>query len=243
MTNKLSKTSVKLLKDAINTASILGMEKLVIDQHSIRGESLENSTLMLLKFPEDMELEFGAMAITRVQELVSRMRILGSDGDIIPEFKTRDSGDQFVFRLKFKRGRTSVEFKCADPAYVKAPKAFNDPDSYRFSVVPEDVEILLSAKAVMQTERITFIGKDDGSVSVTASASEGDKMVHEIDSEFERLNDANDSFTYSYKTKILFPVLKGLLSSSGEEETITISRRGIIKVYINDIPAFIFPEL
>lgn len=242
MTTKLSKSSMKMLKDAIRTASILGMEKLVIDHHSIRGESLENSTLMLLKFPEDMEMEFGSIAITRVQELISRMRILGSDGDIAPEFKTRDSGEQFVFRLKLKRGRTSVEFKCADPAYVKAPKAFNDPDSFTFTVVPEDVEVMLSAKSVMQTEKITFIGKDDGAVSITASASEGDKMVHEIGSKFEALNDANDSFTYSYKTKILFPVLKELLSSA-EEEVITISRRGIIKVYINDIPAFIFPEL
>lgn len=242
MTTKLSKASIKMIKDAMRTASILGMEKLVIDNHSIRGESQENSTLMLLKFPEDMDLEFGAMAITRVPELMSRMRILGNDGDIVPDYKSRDSGDQFVFRLKLKRGRTSVEFKCADPAYVKAPKAFNDPDCYSFAVTPEDLEVMLSAKAVMQTDKITFIGNEDGKVEFTASASEGDKLLHSLEDSYENLCDGNDSFTYSYKTKILFPILKELLS--GEEgETITISRRGIIKVYINDIPSFVFPEL
>lgn len=242
MSTKLTKATTKLLRESIRTAAALGIEKLVIDPHSLRGESKDNGTMMLFPFPDGMELEFGSIAVTRVPELISRLRILGDDGDIIPDYKTRDSGEEFVFRLKLKKGRTSIDFKCADPAYVKAPKAFNDPDCFTFTVTKEDVEVMLSAKSVMQADKVTLTSNAEGKVSFIVTASEGDKLVHEIESDLDTECDGSDSFTVTYKTKILFPALREILTDT-DSTGITITRRGVMKIELNEIPSYIFSEI
>ena len=126
MSKKLSSGTLNLMRDAISTSTILGIERLVIDGHSLRGESQENGTMMLLPFPDGTELEFGAIGISRVPVLKARLRLLGDDGVIIPEYKTRDSGEQFIFRLSLQKAKTKIDFKCADPAQIKAPKGFTE---------------------------------------------------------------------------------------------------------------------
>ena len=97
MSKQLTKGALTLLKDAIDTSIILGIERLVIDGHSLRGQS-DDGTFILLPFPTGTELEFGAMGISRIPILKARMKLLGEELVITPEYKTLDSGDKFVFR-------------------------------------------------------------------------------------------------------------------------------------------------
>lgn len=239
---KLTKGALQLLDDAITVATILGIERVVIDSHSLRGESQDNGTMLLFPFPSGTELEFGAMGISRVPVLKARLRLLGDDGTITPEYKVRDSGERFIFRLSLKKGKTKIDFKCADPAQVRAPKAFNDPDYFGFTFSADDIKLMLAAKSAMQADTVSFIS-DGSSVSYSVNASEGDALVHELDSVLD-IKDSSDTFTVSYKAKILFPVLKEIMDAAKEGNVeVVLTRRGILKIEVNDIPIYVFPEV
>lgn len=243
MSKQLSKGTVSLLNDAISTARILGIEKLVVDSHSLRGESQENSTFMLLPFPADTELEFGSIGISRISVLQSRLKLLGNDGAIVPEYKARDSGDQFVFRLVLKKNKTNIDFKCADPTHIRAPKGFNDPEHFGFSVSEDDINLMLSAKAAMQSDSVTFASTDGKVVKFSISASEGDALVHELESDLDTKS-STETFAASYKSYILFPVLKEVKDAAKDADVdIALTKRGILKITVNGIPTYIFPEV
>lgn len=243
MSKQFSKGVLSLLQDAIATATVLGIERMVIDSHSLRGESQDNGTMMLLPFPSDTELEFGAIGISRVSVLKVRMKLLGDEGIITPEYKVRDSGDKFVFRLSLKKGKTGVDFKCADPAQIKAPKGFNDPDHFGFTFTSEDIDLMLSAKNAMQSDTVTFSSKDGKTVNFSISASEGDTLVHELESSLD-IKTSTETFAASYKTKILFPVLKEIKEAAKDADVdVVLTRRGIMKIEVNMIPAYVFPEV
>lgn len=243
MSKPFGKGTLTLLQDALDTATMLGIERLVIDNLSLRGESQDNGTLMLLPFPDGTELDFGSMGIGRVPVLKARLKLLGADGTITPEYKQRDSGEQFVFRLELKKNKTKIDFKCTDPAQVRAPKAFKDPDAFGFQFTAEDIKMMVSAKAAMQADTVTFRSGDNGTVNYTISASEGDALVHELESGLD-IKTTTDTFAASYKTKILFPVLKEISDAAKEAPVdVVVTKRGILKIEVNGIPAYVFPEV
>lgn len=243
MSKPFGKGTISLLQDAIDTATKLGIERIVIDNLSLRGESQENATLMLLPFPDGTELDFGSIGIGRVPVLKARMKLLGSDGTITPEYKQRDSGEQFVFRLELKKNKTKIDFKCTDPAQVRAPKAFKDPDAFGFQFTSEDIQLMISAKAAMQADTVTLGTKDGKVVNYSISATEGDALVHELTSDLD-IKTSTETFSASYKTKILFPVLKEISDEAKDGPVeVVVTKRGILKIEVNGIPSYIFPEV
>lgn len=243
MSKQLSKGTVELLTSAMSVATMLGVEKMVIDSHSLRGESQENGTFMLLPFPAGTELEFGAMGISRISVLRSRLGVIGEQGSITPDYKTRDSGEKFIFRMVLKKNKTSIDFKCADPAHIKAPKGFDDPDHFQFAVSAEDIKLMLVSRSAMQSETVSFASTDGSTVKFSVSASEGDALVHELESDLDSKT-STETFASSYKSKILFPVLRNISEAAKDADVdIVLTKRGIMKVEVFGIPTYIFPEV
>ncbi len=241
MSKQLSKPALGLIQDAIDTARALGIERMVIDSLSLRGES-DDGTAMIFPFPDGTELEFGSIGINRISVLRERLRLLGPDGTVTPEYKQRDSGEQFVFRLVLKQGKTSVEFKCADPSRIKAPKFMNDPELFAFSITAQDINLMLKAKSAMQVEYVTFSSKDGSSVQFSVTASEGDTLTHELESTLDTKT-SETTFASMFKTKFLFPVLKEISDAAKEAPVdVILTKRGIMKIEVNGIPAIVFPE-
>lgn len=239
----LSKDMTELLRSVMTTAGNLGIEKIVIDGHSVRGDSQTNGTMMILPFQADTTHEFGSIGISRVDVLRHRLGLLDTDGQIVPEYKTRDSGDKFVFRMVLKQGKTSVDFKCADPATIRCPKGLNDPVHFGFDFTKADIELMSKAKSVMGAETVNFNSKDGTTVSFAISASEGDVLTHELTSGLEVKGDV-ETFNVTYKNKILFPVLKGIMDQAKKSAVAaTITKRGILRIDVNGIPAYVFPEV
>ena len=88
-----------------------------------------------------------------------RLKLIGADNTITPEYKERDSGDKFVFRLELKMNKTKVDFKCTDPTQIRAPKAFKDPDAFNFQFTADDIKLMVNAKSAMQADTVTFTTK------------------------------------------------------------------------------------
>lgn len=243
MSNKLSKSTIKLLNNVLATASMLGVERAVIDSHSIRGSTEDNETFMLLKFDSDVELEFGAMGIGRIGALKKRLNVLKDSPDILVEYKSRDSGDKFVFRLQMKKGRTTVDFKCTDPTQIKAPKNYHDAPAFSFSVTAEDIKLMLSSKSAIGAENVMFRSTDGETVEFLMSGDEGDAFTHILESPLDKKTDTEE-FCVTYKNKILFPVLKEVSDAAKEADVeIIINERGSLVIDVNGIPVYVLAEI
>ena len=121
---KITKNTQTIIKNAVDIATTLGIENLVIDKISLRGENKELGIVLLLP-TKNIELEFDAIGLGRISLLKSRMQML-NDAQI--EFDLMDKGQQdvIVSNLKLISGRTKIGFKCSDPTRINAPKSIND---------------------------------------------------------------------------------------------------------------------
>ncbi len=74
------------------------------------------------------------------------------------------------------------------------------------------------------------------------SASEGDVLCTLSNLPLDSKTDTN-TFATLYKTKFLFPVLKEVSDAADEGPVeVIITRRGIMKIEVNGITAYVFPE-
>ena len=241
----LSKETIEYLTRVIRVAKILKIESVIIDKESIRGQLQEEGSILLQK--ENLpNFEFQSIGITRINTLITRINLLGNDFDIDAEEKDKNNNEKVIYKLKLFNNKTEVEFKCADPALMpKTIKTLNDPVYYSFNINEESILLLSKIQSAVQGDALTFIGKkNDSGSSVVCKVNdvEGDMLNHIISEELALTPECDkNKFAFSYKNKVLIPLLKEALDDS--EVTILITRRGLLTMQIKGIKIFISPEL
>lgn len=244
MTNtqqKFKKQTTDYIKQVIHIAHLLGIEGLIIDSESARGSSQESALGILSKFPANTVHEFDTIAISRVATLRSRMQLLGEDFDIIPEYKTLSDGKTLLYRIKLKKGKTSIEFKCANPAQIKTKKNINDAKCFTFRIESETIKILNRISSAMSTETVTFSSNDGNTVNINISDGEGDIFNHLVSDTVQiHLPETKKTFTTSLKLKTLITLFKEEKNGGID---LDVTQRGLICLKIHNIDCFVFPEV
>lgn len=231
------KTETKnFLKNAVDVASLLGIEAVVIDEISLRGSEQINGVCMILPTP-GLDLELPPLGITRISVLKARLNMF-ENCDI--KYTTTENSDntKFISFLDFSKGRSKASYKCGNPAGIKAAKAINDSVVFSFLADQDDIVMISRAVNGMKATNMTFVSEDDN-VFVKFSDTDGDVFTQELKGTLENSEDTSLGKTYAAKKiKSVF----NILDSNVEEYKIEITKRGVFKITIKGIPVYIFPE-
>lgn len=238
---ELTQKTELVIRNAIDIATTLGIETMVIDSFSLRGQNIDNGVIMI-KSMKDHKLEFDSMGLGRLNALKNRLNLFGKPSikyDVVDE----DASQSVVAKLKIAEGRSSVTYKCQAPNLIKAAKAINDVDYCKLVFKDEDVKTLLKGVGVIENISVN-ITIDDETVKITVSEKEGDSFTHELLVSATYLSDKTDIISKSFKSQVLKIILSNYIKKdeSAEVLTATITQRGIMRFEILDLNIYLFPE-
>lgn len=237
---KITKDTQTIIKNAVEIASTIGIETMVLDGLSLRGENKELGVCIIMP-TKDIPLQFDSLGISRVPLLKSRMQMLDKSDVSFDIFK-KDEEDIIVSTLKFVQGRTSMSFKCADPKLISAPKVINDPIFYEMQLIDGDVETIIKGISSMSSETLNVSTEGD-KIFVKISDKEGDMFSHELEGDVSLLDDTAPALNKSYKSKTLRTIFTNYIRKDENNILpISVTRRGIMRISVLNMFIYVFPE-
>lgn len=230
---KLEAPTIEYITQAVTTAQLLGMESICIESTIIRA-MLEDRSVFLLHTDNIPELPFEAVGITRLPQFLSRIKLV-EDKDKFTIDSTIINDE--VKSLMMKCTGTKIDFKCASPAKVAAPRKFKDQPAFSMTMDQGTIDILKQSENAMKTDTLTIISNNE-LVCIEMNDVNNDVFRHQIDSEVTSLNEESILFAHRYPSKLLI----SLLRHTGETP-IEICSQGSLKININGFDIFVLPKV
>lgn len=239
---KLNEETAKLIKNFLTVASTLGIDAIIIDAKSARGENKENGIALISKISENVQTNFDAIGIGRVQDLKNKMNSV-DDYELYVDYSDKYDNGNIVSDLYIKKNKLVISFKCQDPKFITAPKSINDPVHFTLEMSSKDVHKLSKSISIMTSDTTIFEINEETFLLKIFDYS-GDSLTHEI--EYDNLTkseDAQSSFSKSYKSKILRSIFNNFIKLKDDETlNLSITRRGVMKITFFGIDVYLFPE-
>lgn len=239
---QLTKETIEFMSRAMRVAKLLKIEDLILDHECVRGNVVSEGS-MIIHRDNLPKFQFQKMGIGRIKTLSDRLALLGDDVQVDTVEKEKSPEDTLVFKLLLKKGRTQVEFRCADPAMIEAPpKRLKDPAFFNFKMDEETVKLLTKALGAVKGEVMAFEGNKEDGVVAHLSDVEGDMLAHIVTKTLIYTPECDkEKFHFSYKNKILIPLLREAIVD--EQIDINITRRGFLNLQVLGINIYITTEL
>lgn len=225
---KLQKKPLEIIWRVVQTAKLVNIESVIVEEGRVRGID-ENRTVVIFHEDESIDLGVGSIGITRIDTLLSRLNLVMGRDDFTVDVKVDDEKN-FIRSLTMKAKGTRVEYRCADPAHVVAPRVTNDVMQAKV-ILPQPDAVLLQdgAKAMGNVELVTIKNVKD-EVMFELEDVNGDVFDRVFAKGIEH------DFSHKYPVKTVLALLK----NGGEFE---IGQKGMLKVIKEDLGVLILPRV
>lgn len=226
---KLNEQDIKFIEKTTKTAKIIGIDSVIIEPERIRAIDEERSVFILHK--QDIpNLTFDSIGINRTDLLLSRLEIAREGSNFYGECKI-DESSGYVRKLTFGSKGTKVDYLCANPSSIKAPKNINDQNAFKFKIDSDAINMMQKGLAAMGSENVTFIYNDK--VFFEMVDINNDVFSYDISDHCECIGE-EEKFAFKFPAKKLLSLLKNY-----SDEQIWITEQGIMNIKVNDIDVFI----
>lgn len=241
MNNKLDKKELQQLKNIIDTTNSMDMDSIVIDEHSCRARNEGKDVFLIEPSLNSSYFNFSKVGLKRLSTLKARMNVFDDSYDLGYEEVTKDT-NTYISKLILKRNKTTVEFRCANPAIIDVKKNFLDPMCFSFQLNEETIKLLGKIANAMDTKNVTFMSTDSKTVNINLSDKDGDALSHVVS---ETLEITDPSIKNTFSTTIKLKTLLTLLRQDRNNKNLilNVSKRGIFNLQVNGLTFYIFPEI
>lgn len=232
---KIEPKTLQYIESVIKTAQRVGIEEVVIEKDVIRAIDV-NRTVVLNHQPKDLDLPFTAIGLSRINVLQSRLDLAKGQEGFEVNVTTDDTHD-FVKTMLITAKGVKVDFRCANPAAIKAPKSVNDTLKCLVPLDADAVVLLQKAQSAMSADTVTIISNKDG-VSFEMYDVNSDKFTHTFSAKVEPLDGGDTDFVHTYPLKIVLPLFK---ENAGG--TFAIGEKGIMNIENNNLNLYVLPQV
>lgn len=230
----------KIIKNAVDVATVLGIEAVVMDKFSLRGENKELGVVIIMP-TSDIDLEIDAIGLGNIGALKNRMSML-NDANITYQLMDKYDDEKIVGQIKLSQGRTNISYKCSDPKMIRAPKIINNPTRYKLHLKEEDVQTVIKGIGTMASEYVTFV-TEEGKSFFKISDNQGDLFSHELDASIDYIEDDGVELTKTYKAKTLRTIFTNYIRKDDATLLpVEVTSRGIMKLLVLGMTIYLFPE-
>lgn len=235
----VDKASLAYIQNVVRTAELFKIGNIIIEPDRVRAID-EDQTVFMLQVVDVPVMPFGSVGLNRIDVFSSRFDIARSidNFEIDATVETTDPANIFARALTMKAKGIKIDYRCANPATIKAPKTINDPIKYRVRMTPEAVLLMQKAQHAMGSDEIAFIGDETG-VSFELSDINSDKMNYKfadtVDNQVE--GDVSPAkFVHKYPIKTITTLFK-----QAPDGFFQLTSRGMLKVPVNNIDTYVIP--
>jgi hypothetical protein len=236
---KVDQQSLAYIENVVTTARLVGIDGIIIEKDRVRAVD-EDSTVILLHTTNVPELPFGSIGLNRTDVFSSRYAIARSIDNFEMDVIVDGPEDaRYARALTMKAKGTKIDYRCANPATIRAPKALNDAVKYRVRMHPEAVLHMQKGASAMESDELTMIGSKD-SVSFEVSDINGDKLSFKFGDTVDNVqpDDTSDpKFANRYPIKLLQTLFK-----ANPDGYFFVTSRGMLKVSVNGLDVYVLPR-
>ncbi|HCT29954.1 MAG TPA: hypothetical protein DIW31_04310 [Bacteroidales bacterium] len=234
---KLEQELIDCIRNAIDAANAAKITNIIFEKGFIRG--IDDSKKVIIFQDHDVPtMPFTALGINRMDRFVSRFNLVYGQPNFSVEATVAERDDT-VSQLTFKCSGTKVDYRCANPRAVLAPKVMNDVMKYSAIITPDTVQFLNRGEAAMKMEFVTFISNDSGVSFEIIDKSNGDVLSHTFGIPARNIEGEKDNmFAVRYPMKVILSLFKRIL-----EGVFYVGKKGMLKVTINGIDLYVLPQV
>lgn len=252
----LTNEQLRFLQNAVTTAKQLNIDNLIIEPGKLRAMD-ENQTIVLYLDSDVPSFDFGSIGFNRLPAFTSRFEIIRSTSGFMLEATTITGEDNTIgydkVDIKDKKSKqpmwvkvltmtglnTSIEYRCANPGLIKAPKVRTDVDKYELSFDETALSIIQKGKMAMKSEVVTISSNSKG-VQIILTDENTDTLKYKFAKDVYDLveeEQTTPTFSYNYDITNIITIFK----QQTENVTFKITQRGFLAYIINDINVYVAP--
>jgi len=233
---KLDTNSIAYIQNVVKTAQMIDIDNVIIEPGLVRAID-DNKTVVLFQDKDVPDMIFGSIGLNRIGVFMSRLDIAKTQEDFTID-ATTDDGSEFTRSLTMKAKGLKVDYRCANPTTIQAPKQVNDVMRYKVELNAEAVVLLQKGQSAMGAETVTIVSGKDG-VNFELVDINDDVFSHLVTTKVETLtDDDNTMFAYRYPIKTLLPLFK-----YNPEGFFTIGQKGILSISVSGLTIFVLPQV
>ena len=229
----IDSSTIAFMKNAVITAKLAGIENLIIQRDRVRGTN-EQRTAILLHENNIPNLPFDSIGLSRIDIFLTRLELVQPLKNFEMTFCLSDD-KQFVRSLDMRAKNVSVNYRCANPTTIQAPKSFKDSIKYKLNMSPEALLLISKGAGAMGGADDIIIKTNKNKVEVTIEDITNDALTFDLDTNPEVIEgNSLEHFSYKFPIKMILPLLK---QNSGGDFFLTA--RGILKINVNGLDFYI----
>lgn len=236
---KIDQASLAYIQNVVRTAELVKIGNIIIEPDRVRAID-EDRTVVLFQDKNVPVMPFGAVGLNRIDVFSSRYELAKSNSgfsiDIVVE--ANDPANTFARSITMKADGMKIDYRCANPATIAAPKALNDAVKYKVKMTAEAVLNIQKGQSAMGADELTFVGNSDG-VSFEMSDINSDKLEYKFADKVETVDgtEGEAKFIHKYPIKTLFPLFK-----ANPDGYFYLTTRGMMKVVVNNLDIYVLPR-
>ena len=221
------------------------INNIIIEPDRVRGIDDDSSVVMLHETDVPL-LPFTSIGLNRIDVFISRFDIAASADNfeveaIVAEPKTSTNGEPqlpFARALMMQSKGIQIDYRCANPKTIRAPKGINDTMTHSVDINPETVALISKGQAAMSADTVNFVSDEDG-VSFQMTDINGDVFKYQFAPPPTPINKGKNDpffFSYSYPSKTVLSLLKE------SPNTPFLVGSKMMSVVVNGLNIFILPR-
>lgn len=232
---KLDVNSIAYIQNVSRTAQLVGIDNIIIEPGIVRGIH-DDKTVVLVHNKDVPDMIFGSIGINRISTFLSRIDIVKTREHVEID-ATIDEDKGFARSLTMKGEGVKIDYRCANPATIQAPKQINDVLKHKIQLTPEAIMLLQKGQSAMEADSVNIQTDKDGVVYFVLSDINSDEMKFKIADSTEKLDKDAKAFSHRYPLKVLLTLFKQDATTS-----FSIGGKGILQIMINGLNIFVLPQ-
>lgn len=232
--------TIDYILKVIKTAELVKINNIIIEPGRVRAID-DNKRAIIFHDKDIPDMEFGAIGLNRIDVFSSRFDLARSmtNLDVTASVEETEAGT-FARSLQMKGKGIKIEYRCANPRTINAPKTFgNDGLFYKAHMTAEALQIMQKGQTAMSATEVTFVGTPEG-LMLEMSDINSDVLSYQISSELVHVTsgkqDAN--FRHRHDIKLLLPLFR-----QNPESSFYFTTRGLIRTTVNGLDVNLMPIL
>ena len=238
---KLDTAIIDYLFNVVKVAKLVSVENIIIEPDMVRALN-EGRTIVLHSTNNVPTLAFGSLGITRISELLSQYDILKNRDDLVIEAKPSDDG--FAAQLILRTKGIKIEYNCADPRKINAPRNINDVMCYRVQLNQDVVTDLNKCSTARPTAESVSIISDGDKVRFELASINNEITEITLDEKVELVPNADGEVSSSSRFAHRYPVKTFLaMAKDSPDSAFSVGQKGIMSCPINDLTVYVLPQV
>lgn len=233
---KLNNDVINFIQKVVETSQLVNISNVIIEPTFVRAID-DNKSVVIFQPLTHSVLSDNSIGLTRINIFSSRLEISKSQTNFNAEATIHET-ENFIKIITMKSAGTKIEYRCAKPSTIQAPRQIHDEMITRISLDSEAVSLLQKSQVAMDNaETVTIINNDV--VSFEVVDINGDVFNHTFTKPAVAI-EGNDSikFAHKYSIKTLLALFKKDVNN-----TVEIGKRGILRITINGLDVYVLPRV